>query len=171
MIILQDTDLDFSSSGMRKKTQDVCGVKSGVGACHQQEFEPVGFAENEEQIEWTSHCFVCRKIAEHMEQEVVSYSKVTEAKGNEIVRDVCSKLNLTGGDVEVCDEITHITPLSRENLAWLIYQHRIDIDNKKKSGLSFPEAACSTVKLCPIWIDSASAKEIKEDAEFVAVFS
>ena len=106
-----------------------------------------------------------------MEQEVVLYSKVTETKGNEIVRDICSKIDLTEDDVKICNEITHDTPLSRENLAWLIYQHRIDIDNKKKSGLTFPEAACSTVELCPIWIDSVSAKEIKEDAEFVAVFA
>ncbi len=170
-IVLQDQEFDFSPSGMRKKTQDVCGGKSGVGACQPQEFEPVGYAENEEQLGWTSHCFVCRKIAQYMEQEVVLYSKVTETKGNEIVRDVCSKLYLNEDDMKLCDEITHITPLSRENLAWLIYQHRIDIDDKKKRGLSFPEAACSTVKLCPIWIDSASAKEIKEDSEFVAVFS
>lgn len=166
-----DQEFDFSPSGMRKKTQDVCGGKSGVGACQPQEFEPVGYAENEEQLGWTSHCFVCRKIAQYMEQEVVLYSKVTETKGNEIVRDVCSKLYLNEDDMKLCDEITHITPLSRENLAWLIYQHRIDIDDKKKRGLSFPEAACSTVKLCPIWIDSVSAKEIKEDSEFVAVFS
>ena len=89
----------------------------------------------------------------------------------EVVNNSCDRVVLSSEDREVCKEITVVNRASADSLGWLAYQHRIDIDSKKMSGMSFGEAACSSLKYCKLWVDPQSAQQIEEEKEFVAVFS
>ena len=161
-------NIDVSLQAVRMKMQEICGSK-GIVACDDTEFGSIPVSSTEEELDWSSECFVCRFVASYIEEPLALYHHVTESKALEIVKNACDNLSLDEHDMKICKDITQGS--SADTLAWEVYQHRIDIDKKKKSPLTIPEHICFKLRHCSIWIDAGVARTIQEDREFEAVYN
>lgn len=182
-----DTDLDLSSHSISRKTAEICGTFSlqfiiilandydihsgdgGVQACEVDQLNEVLPAMTEEQVDWTSECFVCNAVANAVEERLALYSVLTQADAEKLVKNSCDMMLLDAGDMGICRILTSAE--NGDEFAWAAQRHREAMDGKEREAMTFAEKVCYPIAGCALWIDSSKAKNIKEDRAMEAVFS
>lgn len=164
-----DAELDLSPESILTKSHEVCS-SSGVGACGADTSgsEQLSLLVTEEQLGWSSECYVCRSAADYIEEQLVLYAKVSESLAGHIVSSVCSRLLLVDHERKICESMT--TGDSGDTMAWSAYHHRSHIDQKRRNGLTFGEQLCAELSQCSVWIDPAVLMEILESRMVEAVY-